>query len=59
MEFHHMFVVFLAATGSMVTDTLDEQRMKKIKLLERSDMRREELTEQVFQKPVFTTALQK
>lgn len=43
----------------MQTDTMDEQRLKKLRMLEKHEMRREEETDQAFQKPVFTTALQK
>ncbi|KAK8746938.1 hypothetical protein OTU49_016904 [Cherax quadricarinatus] len=44
-------------TVSMQTETLDEQRLRKIRQLESMGQRPEEAKEQVFQKPVFTTPL--
>lgn len=44
-------------TGSMQTDTLDEDRLRKIRQLESMGQRTEEAKEVVFQKPVFTTPL--
>lgn len=44
-------------TGSMQTETLDEERLRKIRQLESMGQRTEEAKEVVFQKPVFTTPL--
>ncbi|KAG7174092.1 Titin-like 20 [Homarus americanus] len=41
----------------MQTETLDEERLRKIRQLEAMGQRTEEAKEQVFQKPVFTTPL--
>ncbi|KAK3888336.1 hypothetical protein Pcinc_007597 [Petrolisthes cinctipes] len=44
-------------TGSMQTETLDEERLRKIRQLETMGQTTEEAKEVVFQKPVFTTPL--
>ncbi|XP_042888253.1 titin-like isoform X7 [Penaeus japonicus] len=44
-------------TGSMQLDTVDEERLRKIRQLEAMGHKPQELKDQVFQKPIFTTPL--
>ena len=61
MSFCNIFFLYLrAATSAIGTDTLDEERMRKIKMLESHEGHKARPEEtQAFQKPVFTTPLGK